>query len=357
MKMINKPRVTEKFHNFYKAVKANHGQIGTYVRILDFSYHNVCNFNCVHCFTYAPKHETGLTTMPLSKIREVADQADALGIYEFDLQGGELLLYPDQFFHLLEAIGTERFYIYLTTNGYFLTEETAYKLAQNGVDRVSVSIDSMKPEVHDAFRGKKGAHEKALLALEYVKKAGISPFLNVTVGHYNAFDKDLEDLLEYSLENGYTTVMNIAIPSGCWEGNSDIIIDEMDRERLQFLRKKYKNIIRDIWNPFDTKKHEKILGCNTVNRMYMTPSGDILACPFMQVKLGNVNEQSLKEIVDYGFQIKYFRDYHDKCLAGEDTDFMKKYLNQERSVRNPLLAEDIFSKEDFYDDRNKRGGI
>lgn len=349
MKLINKPKVAAKFRNFYNAVRANDGRIGTNVRILDFSYHNVCNFNCKHCFTSAPKHETGLKTMSLSKIREVADQADDLGVYEFDLQGGELLLYPDKFFELLEAIGTERFYIYLTTNGYFLTEEIAYKLAESGVDRVSVSIDSLDSEVHDAFRGKDGAHKKALLALEYVKKAGISPFLNVTVGHYNVFDKDLENLLEYSLEKGYTTVMNIAIPSGCWEGNSDIIIDKKEQEHLLFLRKKYKNIIRDIWNPFDTKEHKKILGCNAVNRMYMTPVGDILACPFMQIKLGNVNEQSLKEIVDYGFRIKYFRDYHDKCLAGEDIDFMKKYLNQERSVIKPLLAKDIFLKEDFYD--------
>jgi MoaA/NifB/PqqE/SkfB family radical SAM enzyme len=342
MKMINKPRVTEKFHAFHKAVRKNDGHIGTNVRILDFSYHNVCNFNCEHCFTLAPEHKDKLETMPLEKIKQVADEADELGVYEFDLQGGELLLFPDKLFQLLEAIGPERFYVYLTTNGYFMTPELAKRLLEAGVDRVSVSIDSINPQIHDQFRGVEGAHEKALNALKYVQDAGIDPFLNVTVGHYNAFDEELEELLQYSLDQGYTTVINAAIPSGCWEGNEDIILNQQDRERLQYLREKYQNIIRDIWNPFDRKEHKQLLGCNAVNRMYMTPTGDILACPFMQVKIGNVFEQSLKEIVEYGFSIKYFSEFHDKCLAGEDIEFMSKYLSQPRSVREPLDAKKIF---------------
>ena len=70
-----------------------------------------------------------------------------------------------------------------------------------------------------------------------------------------------------------------------------------------------------MWNPFD-KERKQLLGCNAVNRLYITPKGDVLACPFLHVKLGNIYEQSLKEIVDYGFSIKYFSDYQDLCLAG-----------------------------------------
>ena len=53
-------------------------------------------------------------------IGNLADQADELGYFEFDLQGGELLLRPDLLFETLEAIKPERFYLYLTTNGYYL---------------------------------------------------------------------------------------------------------------------------------------------------------------------------------------------------------------------------------------------
>ena len=39
----------------------------------------------------------------------------------------------------------------------------------------------------------------------------------------------------------------------------DIICDDKDREYLRKIRKEYKNLVRNVWNPFD-KNHEKILG-------------------------------------------------------------------------------------------------
>ena len=39
----------------------------------------------------------------------------------------------------------------------------------------------------------------------------------------------------------------------------DIVCDDKDREYLRKIRKEYKNLVRNIWNPFD-KNHEKILG-------------------------------------------------------------------------------------------------
>lgn len=346
MQIMEKPMVVEKLRRFYSNVRKNDGKIGTNLRILDYSYHNICNFKCQHCFTKAPDNKGGIESLSFEKIAEVADEAHELGIYEFDLQGGELLLFPDKMFKLIETIKPERFYVYLTTNGYYLDEEMALRLAAAGVDRVSVSIDSIDAREHDSFRGCVGAHEKAMKALEYVKAAGMAPHMNITVGHYNAFSKELEELLSYSKEHGYTTVMNIAIPTGCWLGNTEVMVDRRDKEHLLKLRKKYGNILRDIWDPFD-RENEGILGCNTISRMYMTPVGDILACPFMQIKIGNINEQSLKEIVEYGYTVKKFHDYSDVCLVGEDREFVKKYMKEGMSIFNPLDAKEVFEKEDY----------
>ena len=74
--------------------------------------------------------------------------------FEFDLQGGELLLQP-KLFQVLEAIKPERFYMYLTTNGFYLDESMAKRLAEYKVSRVSVSIDSMDEKIHDEIRGRK----------------------------------------------------------------------------------------------------------------------------------------------------------------------------------------------------------
>ncbi|MCX4268305.1 MAG: radical SAM protein [Lachnospiraceae bacterium] len=341
MGYVDKKRVLQKLHNFHKAVKENGGKIGTAPRIIDLSYDNACNFKCQHCFTKAPEGINTLKHMPMEMITKLADEADTLGFYEFDLQGGELLIRPEQFFDLVKAVGAERFYIYLTTNGYFLDQNMAHRLAQAGIDRVSVSIDGLDAKEHDSFRGKSGAFDRAIHALKYVKEEGMEPFMNITIGHYNAFSKELEEQLAYSYENGFKSILNAAVPAGCWKNNYDIMLTEEDTKHIEQLRKKYPNMIRDIWDPFD-RKQEKILGCNAGNILYITPWGDVLPCPFIHIKLGNIYEMSLEEIVNYTFSLDAFSEYSDKCLAGEDKDFVKKYMSGDISTQNPVSAAEIF---------------
>ena len=191
--------------------------------------------------------------------------------------------------------------------------------------------------------------EKAIEALQQVKDAGMDPYLNITVGHYNANTEHFKELLDYSKNQKYKTLLNVAVPSGMWQKMDEIICDDKDREYLRKIRKEYKNLVRNIWNPFD-KNHEKILGCTTVNRVYVTPIGDVLVCPYVHIKIGNIFEQSLKEIIDHGFSIKYFRNHSDLCLAGEDKEFINKFMTKSgQSIFKPALASEIFSKEDFVE--------
>jgi len=347
MPIMKKTRVVEKFRSFLEYVKANDGHIGTKQRGLDMNLNNACNLRCKHCFTNSPLGDHVKDMLPVEKIADIADQADELGIFEWDLQGGELLLRPEILFDVLKAIKPERFYLYVTTNGYFLDADMAKKLADSGVDRVSVSIDSMEAKEHDDFRGREGSWQRAIDALEHVKAAGMTPFMNITVGHYNALGDDVEKMMKYSKDKGYTTLVNVATPAGMWQKMSEIMVDEEDKAHLIELRGKYGNVLRNLWNPFN-RDHEEILGCNTVNRLYITPLGDVLPCPYVHIKLGNVYEQSLKEITDYGFSIKYFGGHSDLCLAGEDKEFVGKFLQKApTSIFKPLDAHKLFEEADY----------
>ena len=85
-----------------------------------------------------------------------------------------------------------------------------------------------------------------------------------------------------------------------------------------------------------------------MNRVYVTPIGDVLVCPYVHIKIGNIFEKPLKEIIENGFKIKYFRNHSDLCLAGEDKEFIKKFMTKSgQTIFKPALAEDIFSKEDY----------
>jgi len=348
--ILDRPQLFKKFKSFHDYVKKNNGQIGTKQRGIDLNFNNACNLTCGYCFTNSPKHDHVKEMLPVDVVARIANEADELGIFEFDLQGGELLLRPDKLFEVLEAIKPERFYLYLTTNGWFLDEKMAQRLAEAKVSRISVSLDSMDPETHDKIRGKKESWKRAMEGLKHVKNAGMDPYLNITVGHYNAFSEDIEMLCQYSEDNEYTTLLNVAVPSGMWlklEKMEEVIVNEKDKARLIELRKKHKNILRNLWNPFD-KNYEQVLGCNTVNRLYVTPLGDVLVCPYVHIKIGNVYENSLKEISEYGFSIKKFNNHSSLCLAGEDKEFISKYMSTEKqSIFNPALAKDIFDEEDY----------
>ena len=345
--LLNKPRLIEKLRKFYSYVQKNDGKVGNKTRGIDLNFNNACNLRCKYCFTNSPLGDHVKEYLDLGAIKKLADDADELGYFEFDLQGGELLLQPEKLFSVLKAIRPERFYLYVTTNGFYLDEEMAKKLAEHKVSRVSVSIDSMDEKIHDKIRGRKESWRRAIEGLKHVQAAGMDPYLNITVGHYNANTEHFKQLLDYSKNNNYKTLLNVAVPAGMWQKLSDIICDDKDREYLKKMRKEYKNIVRNMWNPFD-KNHEKILGCTTVNRLYITPIGDVLVCPYVHIKIGNIFESSLKEIVDYGFSIKYFRNHSDLCLAGEDKEFIKNFMTKSgQTIFKPALAKDIFSKDDF----------
>ena len=304
--LLDKPRLVKKLRDFHSYVIKNDGKVGTKTRGIDLNFNNACNLRCKYCFTNSPKGDHVKEYLDTSVIANLADQADELGYFEFDLQGGELLLMADKLFETLEAIKPERFYLYLTTNGYYLDEKMAKKLAKYKVSRVSVSIDSMDEKTHDEIRGRKESWRRAMEGLKHVQKAGMDPYLNITVGHYNAFDPNFKMLLDYSKQQNYKTLLNVAVPAGMWQKMSEIVCDEKDRIHIQKLRKEYKNLVRNLWNPFD-KNNEKILGCTTVNRLYITPLGDVLVCPYVHIKIGKILEKPLKEIVDFGFSIKYFK--------------------------------------------------
>lgn len=347
MNLLKKPIFAKKLYKFYRDVKQNNGHIGTNLRVMEMVYSNACNFKCEHCSTRAPLGDNAEKLMPIEKVASLADEADALGLLEWHFHGGELLTNKKRLFELIQAVKPERFYCFLTSNGFLLTKEVAEQLADAGMDRVSVSIDSFDADIHDGFRGVKGAHKRAMAALEYVKDTGMDAFMNITVGHYNAFSEDVENLCKYSADHGYKTLINIAIPCGKWQGKLDVVIDENDKQHLLDLRRKYGNVYRDIWNPID-EKNLGLYGCQTMNKLYMTPAGDIFPCSFMHIRVGNVYEKSLKEIVEYGQSIRYFRNHSDVCLAGEDLNFIKKYMvDKPMTVMRPLDASEVFSEEDF----------
>lgn len=339
MELKDNHRVIEKMRDFDRYITKN-GGVGTKPRGILLNYSNACNFKCQQCFTESPSRPvTG--TLNIEDIRRLADEADELGMYEILLEGGEPLVCKD-LYEIIRSFGSERFYIEMTTNGYLLTNEVAERLKEAGMSRVSVSLDSTKAEEHDKYRGIEGAYEHALKALENAKNAGMQASVNFLVGHYNIYSGEVEEICEFCKKNNYHFSLVLATPTGNWKGNFDVMLEPEDADYLETLRNKYNHFWRDIWPPLPNKK-VKVSGCIAVNRPYINPYGDVLPCSYLHMKLGNIKEQSLKDIIEYGFSFPCFSEYHSCCYAGEDKEFMRKYCMHDMSILNPIAIEKVFN--------------
>jgi len=134
--------------------------------------------------------------MPLPEVLRAMEEAALNGISLLDLFGGEVTLRRDLFDLVAHVrwLGMECMFI---TTGYYLTPAYVRKLKAAGVNRVVVSIDGSRPEIHDPVRQLPGIYRKAVLALKALaREHGIEAFASTVILSENL--RDLPDLVKLS---------------------------------------------------------------------------------------------------------------------------------------------------------------
>ena len=147
-----------------------------------------CNLNCLHCRASA-------TATPDSCELDTKEGYAVLegmrhgGTRLVILTGGEALVRGDIFD--LASYGTSLgLRMTLATNGSLVTGEVARRIRETGIVRVSVSLDAVTPDVHDAFRGLPGSFEMALRAIGTLAGEGVPVQVNTTVAAVNISHMD-----------------------------------------------------------------------------------------------------------------------------------------------------------------------
>lgn len=157
-----------------------------------------CNFRCVYCLPH--EHNDWIPRAEILTYEEIArfvDAAVGLGIAKIRLTGGEPLLRRDlpDLVRMLASIDGVRDYA-LTTNAYFLPEMAA-GLAEAGLRRITVSLDSMRSAKFALLTGRE-ALGKVLAGIEAARDAGLGPIkVNcVVIRGFN--DDELVDFADFA---------------------------------------------------------------------------------------------------------------------------------------------------------------
>lgn len=148
-----------------------------------------CNCKCIMCTAYIKKEPD----MDFDVVVKTLDSLKKwIGCSFFiDFAGGEVLLYKD-IYKLIEFCAKNKIFTKITTNGELLDKINCDKLIAAGLSYLSVSIDSLDPEIHNSVRGVPGVLEKALRGIQYLTANNIKVGISTVISRKNI--RELEGL-------------------------------------------------------------------------------------------------------------------------------------------------------------------
>ncbi len=121
---------------------------------------NRCNLACKHCYQDS-EHSALSDELSLEEKLDLVDQMGRAHLPMLALSGGEPTISP----HLIDVLKratSYKMHLTMATNGTLITPERAAEFRQAGLRYVEISLDSVDPARHDAFRGKEGFWQKAV---------------------------------------------------------------------------------------------------------------------------------------------------------------------------------------------------
>jgi len=161
-----------------------------------------CNFRCPYCMPRETFHESyrflkSSERLDFAEILRLARVFVRAGVKKIRITGGEPLLRPnlaDLIGDLTQLPDVED--IALTTNGMLLAKY-ASELKAAGLNRITVSLDTLDPEIFAKMSGGFGGVAEVLDGIEHARRAGLAPIKINTVVQRGVNDHTVLDLLSH----------------------------------------------------------------------------------------------------------------------------------------------------------------
>jgi cyclic pyranopterin phosphate synthase len=289
------------------------------IRDLRISLTDRCNFRCFYCLPNGePPVARKETILTFEEIERIARVFVSLGIEKIRLTGGEPLIRRDvpELVEKLSALKPALSDIALTTNGFDLPRH-AEALKAAGLDRVTISLDSLDPKNFEDITGV-DALEKVLDAIAAAREFGFEPVKINAVIVRGRNDHEVVDLARFARENNISMrfIEFMPLDSGD-EWDRDLVVP--GREIRETIASAFPLDLIDTTRGTETSWKYRFadgspgeigiiapvteMFCGQCSRIRLTADGQIRTCLFSTVEhdLRGVvrSEASDDEIADY----------------------------------------------------------
>jgi len=300
---------------------------GRAIRDLRVSLTDRCNFRCFYCLPHgeppiAPKEKM----LSYEEIEYVCDIFVSLGIEKIRLTGGEPMMRRDieTIINKLAAFKNRRSEmgtlsdLALTTNGYFLPDRAA-TLKEAGLDRVTISLDSLKRDVFKEMTGV-DVLDKVLQGIAAAKAADLDPIkINAVIvrGHN---EDEVADFAAFAREHDVKMrfIEFMPLDSGHDWSRADVV---SGREIHDRINEKFPLVKLQVKRGSETSARYTFADgapgeigiiapvteafCGACSRIRLTADGQIRTCLFSTVEYSlrdvirsNVSRQEIIEYIE-----------------------------------------------------------
>ncbi len=258
-----------------------------------------CNMRCVYCMPLDGVRGLGHgDILSYEEILRIANVAVTLGISKIRLTGGEPLIRKGLtgFIRDLARLdGIED--LSLTTNGTLL-EARAEELADAGVTRINVSLDSLRPErFAELTRG--GELDRVMRGIEKAESLGFVPIKLNMVPVRGMNDDEIEEFARLTIEKPYHVRFIEFMPIGdrkMWDESKVVPTSEV-KARIEALGELVAVATPGVKGPamlFSLPGAKGIIGfispvsdhfCGSCNRLRLTADGKLRPCLFSESEI------------------------------------------------------------------------
>jgi len=296
-----------------------------------------CGLACVHCRAAAqPRRDPAeLTT---AEGLDLVDQAADIGTKVMVITGGDPLMRPDCFDFIARARERNLQVGFSPSATGKLTKANLQRALDAGTHRLHLSLDGATTDSHDSFRGVRGSFARTIQGMEAAREIGLPLQVGTTVTRHNV--DELEAITEI-VGNAGAVMWSVffLVPTG--RGQAEQMIDAEGHERvmswiaglpgsvpfdvrttagMQFRRILAQRAAAKAGGPTHLAGAGFSFGSGSrpmraVNDgdgfCFVSHTGEVEPSGFLPIVVGNIREQSLKDIYR---DSSTFRELRDRSL-------------------------------------------